>query len=164
VYRVGVIGHSPEYYSDRDAVARAVDRTIDLIFYQYKEDLIINASGNIGVGHWAMASCLDRNIKYHIFLQCMPDIISLEWFSDQKESLNCYFKNAWSTTICEFNYKKELNEKHYEHLVDTSDFIICFWNGMKQGEVHSAIKYAFKKNKLVVDGMDQLKLITNERI
>ena len=68
MYRIGIVGHHPEYIPDLDAMIRRIDRTIDLISYQYGEDLVINTAGDIGVGQWTASACLEKGIKYHLFL------------------------------------------------------------------------------------------------
>jgi uncharacterized phage-like protein YoqJ len=162
MYRVGIVGHRPEYISDRNAMIRVVDRVIDLISYQYGEELIINVGSDIGVGQWAAEICQERKIKYHLFLPCPPDTLSSEWYEEQQLSLNNSFKNAWATTIYSMNYNRDVEKKTYEHISDMSDFIICFWNGMKQGPTFTCVEYALKQNKLTLNGLKDLKLVTNE--
>jgi hypothetical protein len=162
MYRIGIVGHRPEYVSDRDALKRTIDRTIDLISYQYGEDLVINVGGDIGTGHWALKSCVSRNIRYHLFLPCQADVFSGEWYDDQRVFLNECFKTSWAVTINSLEYSSETEKKTYEHIVDMSDFIICFWNGMRQGPTFECIEYALKHNKLTINGSNDLKLITND--
>jgi len=162
MYRVGIVGHRPEYVPEKDIMIRTIDRVIDLISYQYGKDLIINVSGDIGVGHWSTQICVDKNLKYHLFLPCMPDILSTAWYEDQQASLTYYFKNAWATTIQKHDYSIDSERQNYEHIINMSDFVICFWNGMKQGTTYNSIKYAIQQNKLTVNGLEDLKLVTNE--
>lgn len=162
MYRIGIVGHRPEYVPDQDAMMRNIDRIIDLISYQYGEDLVINVGGDIGVDQWALKTCADRRIKYHLFLPCVVDIFSNDWYDNQKVFLDECFKKSWAVTInsSEYNFKTE--RKTYEYIVDMSDFIICFWNGMKQGPTYDCIKYATKQNRLTINGSNNLKLVTNE--
>jgi uncharacterized phage-like protein YoqJ len=141
---------------------RTIDRVVDLISYQYGEDLIINVGGDIGVDQWTLKSCADRKIKYHLFLPCVVGVFSENWYDGQKEFLNEHFKKSWAVTICSAEYSKKTERETYEHIVDMSDFIICFWNGMRQGHIFNCIQYALKNNKLMVNGSDGLKLVTND--
>lgn len=164
MYKIGIIGHRPEYISDKAKGARTVDRVIDLISYQYGENLIISIGGDIGVEQWALNSCSKRNTKYHLFLPCAVDVFSENWYDEQKAFLNECFKNAWAVTIHSDEYNTNTEKETYKYIVDTSNFIICFWNGMLQGPVFNTIEYALEKNKLIVNGFNDLKLVTNEDI
>ena len=48
MYRVSVFGHRPEYIHDAATTKRLINRTLELLQYQYGEDLIVNAVGDIG--------------------------------------------------------------------------------------------------------------------
>ena len=163
MYRVGVVGHRPEYIQDQDSVISTVGRIIDTISYQYK-DLIVNVGGEIGIDQWAADFCRKNGIRYHMFLPCPPDYLSSEWYDEQKQILtNCY-NNSWATTIYSKEYGYEIEKENYQNIVDISDFVICFWNGMKQGSTFECIKYALSKNKLTLNGLNDLKLVTNDEI
>ena len=164
MYRVGIVGHRPEYVPDQKLMTNTIDRVIDLISYQYDEDLIINVGGEIGVEQWTSEICGQRNVKYHLFLPCHPDLLSVEWYEDQKRVLDNCFKKSWATTVYSHEYSREAEVKNHEHVVNMSDFIICFWNGMKQGTTFNSIIYALKQNKITLNGLNDLKLITNEDI
>ena len=164
MYRVGIVGHRPEYIPDRDAVRRTVDRVLDLISYQYGSDLIINVSGDTGIDQWTAEICLERVIKYHLFLACPPEILSREWYDEQQVILNKCFSNSWATTIYSEEYNYDVERENYEQLIDMSDFIICFWNKMKQGPTFDCVKYSLTHNKITLNGLYDLKLITNEDI
>ena len=164
MYRIGIIGHRPEYLSDHDKIISKVDRVIDLISYQYGKDLIINVSGETGIEQWAAEICMKKEIKYHLFLPCHPDLLSLEWYENQKKLLSDCFKKSWATTIYSYEYSKDAERKNYEHIIKMSDFVICFWNGMKQGSTFDCVLYSLGQNKITLNGLNDLKLITNEEI
>ena len=165
MYRVGIIGHTPEHFSDREAAKRVVNQTLDLISYQYDEDLIINLVGDIGVGDWSAEFCAERGLRYHLFLQCPIEDMKDIWFEDQFNSLNRHFIYAWATTISFPKYKSpEQMTENYKHIIDNSNFVIYFWNKMKQGTIYESIKYALTTNVLSINGLDERKLITNEDI
>lgn len=162
MYRVGIVGHRPEYVPNKEPMISTIDRVIDLISYQYKDSLVINVGGDVGVSQWATETCSKRNVKFHLFLPCPPDMLSVEWYDDQKRILSNNFKKSWATTIYSQEYSREAETKTYESMVDLSDFIICFWNGMLQGPTFECIQYALKQNKLTLNGSNDLKLVTNE--
>jgi hypothetical protein len=161
MYRVGIVGHHPDNLSDRDAVERKVDQVIDLISYQYK-DLVINAVGDIGVGLWAAEACLRRDIRFHIFLYDLPEIMSEGWYGHQQRSLSLCCNSAWATSIYSTNLDRNLEIEAYKTMTDMSDFLICFWNGKKQGLTFSCIKYSLESSKITLNGLKDLQLITNE--
>lgn len=162
MYRIGIVGHEPNRFSDRDVIMRRIDQVIDLVGYQYGDDLAFNVCGNIGVGEWAAESCIARKYKYHLFLPCPIEITSKFWYAKQQYDLEKHYTSAYATTIGGMNYSADTMLDINARLVDSSDFIICFWVGKKQGCVFETIKYAFGKNKLVLDGANELKLITNQ--
>ena len=165
MYRIGIIGHAPENFSDVDATKRLVDQTLDLISYQYDEDLIMNLVCDIGVGDWSAEFCAEQGIRYHLFLQSPVEDMKDIWFDDQFNSLNRHFIYAWATTISFPRYESsEQMIDNYKHIIDNSNFVIYFWNKMKQGNMYESIKYALNKNVLSINGLDERKLITNEDI
>lgn len=166
MYRIGIIGHTPEYFSDPEATKRLVNQTLDLIQYQYgKEELIINVAGNIGVDCWATTFCSEYSIKYHLFLPCPVEDMKKMFYDYQVKLINQQFTYAWATTISFPKYESpEQAIENYKHIVDNSNFVIYFWNGMKQGNVFDSIKYALSTNVLSINGLDEKKLITNEEI
>ena len=93
--------------------------------------------------------------KYHLFLDRPIEQTGLEWYDEQRDRLQVCYNAAYSITMMPEGYKS---------LVDDSNFIICFWAGNKQGQTYSAIRYALSVGKLVLNGLDELKLITNKDI
>lgn len=160
MYRIGVVGHRPEYIQDISSTMATVNRAVDLIAFQY-DDLVINVGGEIGVDQWVADFCRKNKIRYHMFLPCPPNILGSEWYDDQKLLLDSCHKQAWATTICSSEYGYDVEKTNYNSIIDASDFIICFWNGMKQGPTFDCINYALEKNKLTLNGLDELKLVTN---
>lgn len=162
MYRIGVVGHRPEYVPDHNSTIRNVDRVVDLISYQYGKDLVLNVNGDIGVGQWTLEACENRKIKYHLFLPCEPEAFAENWYEKQKDFLHRCFKNAWAVSIYAQKYNLETEREVYRQIVSMSDFLICFWNGMSQGPTFDCIKYALENHKLTLNGLNDLKLITNE--
>lgn len=159
MYKIGIIGHGPERLENPDKVRRLVGHTIDLLALQYgEEETVFNIRSSIGVGLWAAEECIDRDYKYHLFLPHPVEITSEHWYEDQQRTLLNQYTRAYSLTIC--NPDRKGNEEGYEHLIDNVNFVVCFWRGIKQGDTASAIRYALANNKLVLNAMNDLKLVT----
>ena len=164
--KIGIIGNSPEYFSDHNTVMRNIQNAIDTMYFHHKSDVVFNILGNIGVGEWAANVCLEKNIKYHIFLPSMPETLQELWFEDQVKQLVEHFKMSWAATIISphnGNIEEHI-DRAYENIVSQSDFILAFWNNMKQGHEYSAIKNAVENHKTVLNAMEDLKLITYKNL
>jgi len=162
MYKIGIIGHSPEHFGAEEAyVRRVLGRTIDSLGFQYGEsDVVFNIVGDIGVGLWSAEECLDREYKFHLFLPYPVEETSQHWYDSQKDHLRKCYGRAFSITTC--YQDTSWTDRSYELLVDDSNFIVCFWTGRGDGKTYDAIKYALHKNKLALSGFDDLKLVTNE--
>jgi hypothetical protein len=170
MYKIGIIGHSPEHFSDPkpEDVCRSIGNIIELLRFQYGENVIFNTVGETGIGLWTAEECLKKETrcKYHIFMPCYLQVTSDGWLENQAELLEKCYNNAYSITVCS-NIKstnKEEELESYRRLIDDSNFVICFWVGKKQGKTFEAIKYALSTNKMVLNGLDKLCLLTNEDI
>lgn len=166
MYKVGLVGQTSEYIKDPEKLRSLVNKTVDLIKFQYGEDLVFNVVGDIGVSEWAVDDCVGMNIKYHLFLPYPPHFMEMLWYESQYIKLKSHFNHAWSMTVTAYKYDKgtEVEDKAntYKKLVDNSQFLICFWDGMKQGPMFECIKHALATNKLAINAMDERKMITNE--
>lgn len=161
MYKIGIIGHGPERITDTASAKKAIYYTIDLLVNQYENDnLIFNIGSNIGVDHWAIDYCLERKIKYHLHLPAPVDRAAEHWYDEQQQALSTYFNHARSTTICSLESSKDTIFESDQNLIDHSNFLVCFWRGIKQGRTAEAIKYALYANKLTLNGLDDLKLVT----
>lgn len=178
MYKIGIIGHNPEDFIDQDNAIRSIDRTIELLFHQYgrmnqsldrdgifhnhNTSLVINILGNIGTGIWAGKACKKHGAKYHLFLPFPHEITSQFWYENQKSELNDIFLSSYETSTQSFDQDEgSAFANAYASLVDNSNFVVAFWEHMRIGKTFDAIKYALDTNKLVLDGMNELKLITN---
>lgn len=162
MYRIGIVGHTPEHFQEPEATSRAVGRTMDLISYQYDNEVVYNIPGNIGVGLWAANKCLEEPYRYHLFLPFPLDITATHWYDEQKEQLTKAFSYAYALSVMETEQTStNISNMVNEHIVDNSNFIIAFWMGKKQGHTFEAIEYALDNNKLVLNAFKDLRLITN---
>lgn len=167
MYRIGIIGHRPEYLGARqDCTRRKVNDVIDLLAYQYgTSDTVFNVMGDAGVGLWAAKKCMDEGYRYHLFLPARLENIGDYLLLEQKSALELVYNNASSITI---GYPKDVMPsallKTYELLATESSFVACFWIGKKQGYTFETIKYALGSNILAIDALNGLGLMTNENI
>lgn len=171
MYKIGIIGHSPEYFSvpSVDEVRKIIRDNLNTLSYQYGKDVIFNVVGEIGAGLWVAEECVvgradgGHPLNYHLYLPFPSDITSNDWYDYQKELLKKCCNNARSLTICNSKKMTE-NESPFEALVNDSNFIICYWTGKKQGRTFETIKYALKNNKMMLNGLNGLSLVTNKNI
>lgn len=165
MYRIGILGHSTDQFVEPEGAKRLVEQTIDVINYQYdSEDLVFNIAAEAGVGEWASKFCLDNHIKYHMFLPFPIGEVKDMLLDEQYKSLKHCFDYSWETTVS-FSEPDSVQiqlEANNKWLVSDSDFVMYFWNGMKQGPLYDSIKHALKNNILSINGMKDRKLITNE--
>lgn len=179
MYKVGIIGHSTENFIDQDSAARSVKRAIDLVYHQYgrlnhflnidgmieyrNDSLVINIPATLGAGLWAGLACLESKVKYHLFLPFPHEITSQFWYDGQKAELNSLFRCSYETSTQSFDTidgDKAIMATN-RAVIDNSNFIIAFWEQGRVGKTADSIKYALNSNKLVLNGMEELELITN---
>lgn len=158
MYKIGVIGNGPERFVFKDRVLRSIERTIDLLVYQYG-DVVFNVKAAIGVGLWVAETCFVQERKYHLFLPFRLDKTSEHWYEAQSKILAEAFNRAYSLTIC--HPDDTVDEHTYQRLIDESNFVVCFWAGNKSGCTADAIRYGLENNKIMLDGLNELKLLTN---
>jgi len=162
MYKIGILGHGPEQFSDHEAVRATIHRTLTLLSWQYPDnDMVFAIGSEIGVEHWAIEHCLSEGFKYHIHLPSSPNQVSEHWYKEQQLNLEKYFKKADCVSIAMREMTQEADEESYKQLINGCNFLVAFWMGKKQGRTADAIKYALATNKLTLNGLNDLKLVTN---
>ena len=173
MHKIGIIGHSPEhfeYFSTPSAneVKSLLNNTIDLLRFQYgsfnslcieRDKIVFNMVCEPGVGLWAAESAMAQGANYHLFLYFPFEMTSEDWLPEQNSLANTCISNAYSMTICNMP-GATICQNPYQKVVDDSNFTICYWIGKKQGKTFNAIDYALHNNKMVLDGLHDLKLLT----
>lgn len=166
MYKIGIIGHSPEHFAgDVDKTRRTVENAIGLLGYQYgKDNVLFNLAGDIGIGIWSAKIAIKNDYRVHLFLPYPLEETYIHWYESQKQDLIDCYKKAHAITTCCGGSSLDFPDTSYTHIVDMSSFTIAYWIGKKQGKTYEAIKYALKENKLILDGFNELELITNANI
>jgi len=173
MYKIAIIGHSPENLtiSSEEKMRSSIKEMIDTLFHQYGSDVIFNIVGKVGVGLWAAEECLPKftdymsYYKYHLFLPFPQEITSEDWLDEQKLLLQKCCSGARAITIC--NSTKNISENGhsaYKEAINDSNFVVFFWTGARQGDTFDSIKYALANNKMSINALKDLKLITNKDI
>lgn len=146
MYKVGIFGHrAGDFHLDPQIVQYNVNDVLGVLNHQYKSELLINTDVEPGVGEMVVSSCNDFGIKYHLYLVC-PTTTN---------------HNAFGITIRANTYSLQYEIERDQRLVDDSAFLVCFWEGKHQGRTFNLLKYALAQNKIVLNGLDELKLITS---
>lgn len=166
MYKIGIVGHTPDVIGDIDKEKRHVCDTLDILSYQYGSDLVYNISADIGVGLWAAEHCLNTDKKYHLFLPYLPEILGKHWYNEQKESLERVYGFSHAISVIKPSggderglYPNTVNE----HIVENSNFTVVFWNGRKQSHTFETICYSFDNDRMVIDG-NTLRILTKEEV
>ena len=163
MYKIGLVGHKSEDLKDLEITGRLIGYTIDLLSHQYGHDMILNICGERGTELIAGTYCMDNKIRYHLFLSQNPNTFNdASWYDEQQKLLISQFQNSFSVTICSSSDKKDIDsEKERDKLlVDDSIFLVVFWTGKKIGRTFDIIDYALLQNKIVLNGLNELKLLT----
>jgi hypothetical protein len=158
MYKIGIIGSGPERLGNHEKVRRSIGRLVDHLSIQYGEDSVVfGVEAKIGIGLWSAEECVNKECRYHLFLPYAMDATCEHWYEDQKDMLKNQYGKAYSLTICN-------QEDTHKALIDSSNFVVVYWAGNKVGKVCSAIKYALEHNKIVLDGFNDLRLMTNQDV
>lgn len=164
MYGIGIVGHTPEVFSNADSIRYRVEDTLNTLSFQYGSELVYNISVDIGVGLWAAEHCFLTGKKYHLFLPFMPEVLSKHWYKEQVDILNNVYKYSNAISIIkpvEKETKGLFDNTANEHIVKNSNFTMVFWDGRKQGNTYETIKYSFDNNRMVIDGCS-LRIITEQ--
>lgn len=157
MYKIGIIGSTEDRFKQPKRIRRYIDDIITLLGFQYNNDVVFNVMGDIGVGLWTIDMCIDNQLRHHLFLPSTVENTSCHWYTEQQHLLEKGYSNAHSISICN-------NSDVYKRLIDYSNFVICFWAGNKQGEIYESILYAMHNNKMILNGLDKLRMMTRDGI
>lgn len=164
MYKIGLIGHESNVFSDKNHIIATVENTISLLKYQYDNDVVFNICGDVGIGEWTGRFCIDNNIKYRLFMPLSLEIMEKQWNDEQTTSMKDVYNNSYSVVIGRNKYCDEAKMEIMKNIVDESCFVICFWVKKHIGITYETIKYAMSQSKLVINALEDLKLVTKHDI
>lgn len=160
MYNVGIIGHKQgDFHLDERMLDAKINEVLGIIRFQYGKELMLNIDGESGVGQKAAKYAKQTRIKYHLYLPCPVDLFVEFWA--EASSLREQYESSAATTILATKYNIESCLERDQKLINDAAFVVCFWEGKKQGRTFNTIKYALKVNKLVLNGLNELKMISN---
>lgn len=162
--KVCVLGHSPDEFTCHEKIQHVIDDVVVVLKRQYSGQLELNTTCEPGVGHWLVQKAIEHNIKYNVYIAGPPNEQSKYWTNEQQSNFIKYLDSAASIHVEYENISPILLNKRNIKMIDNSQWILVFWNGRHQGFTYNAIEYAISSNKIVLNGLDNLKMILSENI
>lgn len=170
--RVAVTGHRPDSFLvshyDLETIKRVVSDVAVILKREYKDNLIFNLGGAVGIDQWMGQTCIQEEIPYVLYLPFAPSLHTKFWEQKDKDELNRQISCASGIDIVEPNEEAEVMiynyQKRNERMVDNADFVLAFWVGKRKGGTYNTIKYGLKNAKFVLNGLNELKPIFKEDI
>ena len=86
-----------------------------------------------------------KNIMLEIAVPCRNQ--DLKWSKDDKKHYAEILRSADIVIILSEGYTSICMQKRNEYMVDKSDLVIAFWNGVESGGTWNTICYAKRKSK-----------------
>lgn len=162
--KIGIIGHSPEHFSNIKSVCYDIENAIKIIERQHNKEKDIRFLLNCepGIGQWFCNIVIENSLPYEVYLTSTPEKSSLYWTDEQTNCFNDQINKskAVHTNNAESNHQSCINRDI--KLIKDSQWLLFFWNGKHQGLTYEAIKYAVMSNKMVYNGLGELKLVDKE--
>ena len=166
MYNVGVFGHrAGDWHIEPDILKSRIRNVIDVLRFQYGRELILNVDGESGAGVEVIDLAIELKVKYNMFLVSSPEFNKVFYENENEKAmakrLEAQYNNSYGITIRSSMYNKSFEIDRDRLLIDGSSFLICFWEEKKQGRTFDMIKYSLATNKLVLNGLSDLKMISN---
>ncbi|MHA2067756.1 MAG: hypothetical protein ACXABY_25620 [Candidatus Thorarchaeota archaeon] len=165
LYNIGITGHHPDRFRNSEQAKIICAETVSLIEYQYyDESLQFNLGGEPGAEQWVAAACAAKGIDYGMVLPYPAEQVSEHWYDNQKETLTQQINGCAGLTIMSPDTEFDNYDLKKEAIVDSSDFVICFWEGRLFGRTYETVKYAVEKSKIVLNGLTGLSLVSRSQL
>lgn len=162
LYRVGVLGHRPHRFVDEQEVKALCREVATTLADQYAPNQVwFNLTGAPGTSQWFSAICLELGLDYQFFCPCPPELYSAEWRENQKIEFHKQLEGCSGLMVEGEDLTEESVCGAAKALVDHSDFVVAFWEGLKYGLTYETIGYAVENSKLVLEA-NSLALITRK--
>lgn len=112
------------------------------------------AGGALGFDMLAEETVLELKKEYpHISLKlvlpCSPEEQTLKWTKKQRERYNEIFEQTDGAKIVAFQYTRDCMLERNRHLVDRSQYLICYLR-KKRGGTFYTVNYAEKQNTKII--------------
>ncbi len=164
--KIAVVGHSPDSFANVKSIAYAIDNAVALIQQQHKQenDFIFLLNGNPGVGQWFVNTLIEKELPYEIFLSSPPEDTSAYWSDEQREKFMFQLNKTKAIHVFDAGNTYESCIKRDRAMIDASQWVLVFWNDKHQGFTYFAMEYAIHNNKIVYNGINDLELISSEKL
>ncbi len=164
--KIAVFGHSPDAFSDAKSLMRDIDNTIAIIKRQHGEekDFLFLLNGEPGANQWFCNALIEQNLPYELFLSAPPEEASKFWSEEQQECFTSQINKAQATHVFDLEISLRSCINRDKHIVENCQWVLMFWNGKHQGFTYSAMKLALESNKIVYNGIGELKLVNGDAL
>lgn len=167
--KIAVTGHRPDAFLVSHYTIDTVKSITESIVVAHKrehQDLTFLLGGTIGIDQWVGEACIKHEVKFKLFLPFQPVIQAKYWTDEQKAELDRQCKHAKGLYVIDpvGPYNVWTNMERNKKMVDESDLVIAFWVGKRRGGTYNAIQYALRKEKTVLNALNELKLISKQEL
>lgn len=164
--KIGIIGHSPDSFSFKKRARASIDDAITIIQRQHAQEpeLMFLVNADPGIGQWACDVLIEKDLPFEVYLTQLPDKAAQDWTDKQQETFFWQLKKARAIHILAEDNSSQSCIIRNKRLVSDCNWLLTFWIGKHQGNTFETMKYALDSNKMVYNGFDQLKLISNDDI
>lgn len=154
IINIWITGHRESKFSKTSNIKNNLNKFLDLFFIRNKlsnhDNIIFNLGGANGIDNWVWEYCINKWIKYNLYLPFKDTNIQIKWWNSiQIKLYNKILEN--SNKIFYWNWYFDRNRK----IVDNSDIIIC---ALQKNISHSwtwyTVNYAKKKKLHIYNILD----------
>jgi uncharacterized phage-like protein YoqJ len=156
---VAVIGHSIDSFSSNYGVLSKIDDIVVILSRQYKEQVKFLVNCEPGIGQWFADACIRNKVPYEAFISSVPEEHSKYWTEEQRETLTLQLDKAKAIRVCDKIYTRESTIHNNYKMIKYSQWVLAFWNGKHQGNTYNAIQHAIEQNKIVLDALNDFKMV-----
>ncbi len=164
--KIAIFGHSPDAFSNVDAVKNDIENAIAIVKRQHRQehDLRFLLTCEPGVSQWFGDFLREQELSYEVYLSSPPFETSKYWSEQQQEHFIWQLSGSTAVHVFGVDNTPEFRIKRDKKVVDDSQWVLVFWNGKHQGYTYHAMEYALKNNKIVFNGLEGLRLVDGEAL
>ena len=155
---IGITGHRPNRFENIEYAQQCCHDVVEYLVHKNDGVAMLSFSlgGALGADTWVAEACIKNRVPYTLYLPFPADVQSKFWSKSEQAFLETQCAYASKVDV----YGSSYNVKNYilrDHLiVDNSHYIICFWEGHRNGGTYNTISYANKRGKLILNGLNDL--------